>query len=491
MNLMKLPRFLKPFVLLTLLFVCLRMATPSEAQMPSIERLQKQLAQLDVQYEEELEQIETAREILRNGTNDLKLQRKELATELFQLEIDTLNEKERHESLAKDWEAKNAKNASLCALTSESLQHYKTILEQLSIYLAEIPAARDARKTVAKALSDWQHQPAEFWEVHFSSLLQTIDRLHEQATSISAGKMTLHTANGSLETVDLLSVGHVVFAYRTRKDNRIGIALKSPSDALGFRWSEQLNNKQRATLAATLEKVKSGETGLYHPCMDISQNLRADQLDAANPLIAYLTSGGMVMIPLLFVALIAIGLILERFIFLRRLNDSSATIKIILDHAQTGQISDALAYSESSSGIASSTLAACLRQSNSGQSTMEDAIQAQLLYHAPRLQKNLGGIVVLGAVAPLLGLLGTVTGIIHTFEAIKVQTSPQAGMLAGGISEALITTATGLVIAIPVLLVHRLLSARAERQLSRAEQHAASLLMMLNHRDRSEASAQT
>jgi biopolymer transport protein ExbB len=491
MNHEKRPRLLKPFELVTLMCVCLHIATPTQAQTPSAEHLQKQLAQLDVQYEEELEQLETARESHRNGANNLKLQRKELATELFQLEIDTLNEKERHDSLAKDWEAKNARNASLRTLTSESLQHFKKVLELLSIYLAEIPAARDARKTVGKALSELQHQPAEFSDVQLSNLLETIDHLHEQATSISAEETSLYTANGALETVDLLTVGHVAFAYRTREDNRIGIALNSPADATGFRWSEQLNNKQKATLAATLEKVESGETGLYHPCMDISQSITADQIGAASPLIAYLTSGGMVMIPLLFVALIAIGLILERFIFLRRLNDSSTTIKRILDHAQSGRISDALSCSESSSGIASNTLAACLGQSNSGQSAMEDAVQAQLLYDAPRLQKNLGGIVALGAVAPLLGLLGTVTGIIHTFDAIKVQTSPQPGMLAGGISEALITTATGLVIAIPVLLFHRLLSARAERQLSRAEQHAASLLMMLNHRDRSEASAQS
>ena len=106
---------------------------------------------------------------------------------------------------------------------------------------------------------------------------------------------------------------------------------------------------------------------------------------------------------------------------------------------------------------------------------MEDGISEQLLHEMPRLNRFLGGIATLGAVAPLLGLLGTVTGIIQTFGVIKIYSNANPGLMAGGISEALVTTATGLVIAIPILLVHSLLSGRMDGIVSDAEKSTATL----------------
>ena len=85
----------------------------------------------------------------------------------------------------------------------------------------------------------------------------------------------------------------------------------------------------------------------------------------------------------------------------------------------------------------------------------------------------------LGAVAPLLGLLGTVTGIIKTFDAIKIYGDTHPGLMAAGISEALVTTAAGLIVAIPTLLLHRLLSGKADKLISDGEKSAATLLNTL------------
>ena len=112
---------------------------------------------------------------------------------------------------------------------------------------------------------------------------------------------------------------------------------------------------------------------------------------------------------------------------------------------------------------------------------MEDGIQEQMLHELPALHRFLGTITVLGAIAPLLGLLGTVTGIIHTFTVIKTYGNSNPTFLAGGISEALITTATGLIIAIPILLMHSILSGKAATIVSDAEKYSASLLNTLSH----------
>jgi biopolymer transport protein ExbB len=86
-----------------------------------------------------------------------------------------------------------------------------------------------------------------------------------------------------------------------------------------------------------------------------------------------------------------------------------------------------------------------------------------VLRELPRLQRGLGTLSVLAAVAPLLGLLGTVTGIIETFQSITLFGTGDPRIMSGGISLALVTTVQGLVVAIPILLLHAYLSARSNR----------------------------
>ena len=108
---------------------------------------------------------------------------------------------------------------------------------------------------------------------------------------------------------------------------------------------------------------------------------------------------------------------------------------------------------------------------------MEDAIQERLLHEVPRLEQFLGGLGVLAVVAPLVGLLGPVTGIIQTFAVIRELTTNDPQLLSGGISQALLTTAGGLAIAIPALLVQGCFRGRVDRIVSDTERCAASVLV--------------
>ena len=110
---------------------------------------------------------------------------------------------------------------------------------------------------------------------------------------------------------------------------------------------------------------------------------------------------------------------------------------------------------------------------------MEDAVQAQLLHEAPALQRAIGVLGICAAAAPLLGLLGTVTGIIRTFGVVASLGAGDPKLMAGGISEALWTTAFGLVVAIPLLLLQGFLRGRADRIVADCERHAATLLTQL------------
>jgi biopolymer transport protein ExbB len=108
---------------------------------------------------------------------------------------------------------------------------------------------------------------------------------------------------------------------------------------------------------------------------------------------------------------------------------------------------------------------------------IEDVISESVLNEQPALDRFRSAISVIAAVAPLLGLLGTVTGMIATFDVITQFGTGDPQLLSGGISEALLTTQMGLAVAIPTLLIGNLLASWADRITSNLE---VSALRMVN-----------
>ncbi|UCZ55974.1 MotA/TolQ/ExbB proton channel family protein [Desulfurispirillum indicum] len=121
--------------------------------------------------------------------------------------------------------------------------------------------------------------------------------------------------------------------------------------------------------------------------------------------------------------------------------------------------------------------------------TMELRLDEEILREVPRLEWGLTTIKILAAVAPLLGLLGTVVGMIETFQAITLFGTGDPQLMAGGISQALVTTALGLVVAIPLLFLHNLATAKSRALINTMEEQGAGLLAMHMARGRGEAHA--
>jgi biopolymer transport protein ExbB len=107
--------------------------------------------------------------------------------------------------------------------------------------------------------------------------------------------------------------------------------------------------------------------------------------------------------------------------------------------------------------------------------TLESILQEAILKELPRLERFLPMLNMMGAIAPLLGLLGTVTGMITTFHVITLYGTGDPRMLSGGISEALVTTMLGLSVAIPIMLTHTFLSRRVEHVVGDMEEKAVAL----------------
>ena len=107
---------------------------------------------------------------------------------------------------------------------------------------------------------------------------------------------------------------------------------------------------------------------------------------------------------------------------------------------------------------------------------IELLLDEAILRETPALQRGLGLLKLLAAVAPLLGLLGTVTGMILTFQSITLFGTGDPKLMAGGISQALVTTVLGLVVAIPLLFSHTLLSSRSRTLIQILDEQSAGLI---------------
>ncbi len=119
-------------------------------------------------------------------------------------------------------------------------------------------------------------------------------------------------------------------------------------------------------------------------------------------------------------------------------------------------------------------------QNNTGLSheTLELKMDESILTDSSILQRGLSTLKILAAIAPLLGLLGTVTGLIATFQAITLFGAGDPGLMAGGISQALVTTVLGLSAAIPLILVHSVLTSKSRRLLSLLEEQSAGIIAL-------------
>ena len=165
----------------------------------------------------------------------------------------------------------------------------------------------------------------------------------------------------------------------------------------------------------------------------------------------YFNQGGFMMWPLLFCSLIGLIFIIERAISYHRIKGDTAEIfSKVRDHLLSGDLRSAVKTCEAFDHPVATTLKSGLLRFGKSNAKIEKVMESVALYEISELERYLWILATVANIAPLMGFLGTVSGMIASFEALaKVGLgNPQA--VAGGIAEALITTATGLIIAVPV-----------------------------------------
>lgn len=188
-------------------------------------------------------------------------------------------------------------------------------------------------------------------------------------------------------------------------------------------------------------------------------------------------AGGWLMVPIVLCSVLAIAIVVERYWALRlpKVMPKDQLPKVWM-WIKNQELDSAKLKELKTSSQFGYILSSGLTASKHGREAMKDAIQEAGNHVAHEMEKFLSTLGTIAAVAPLLGLLGTVLGMIEVFTAIMIQGTGNTGVLAGGISQALITTAAGLSVAIPALIFHRALSRRVDELLISMEQDSAKLV---------------
>lgn len=191
--------------------------------------------------------------------------------------------------------------------------------------------------------------------------------------------------------------------------------------------------------------------------------------------VAIIVQGGPVMAPLLICSVIALAVVIERFLFWRRIS-SQQPEEELLNLVERGEVDKAHELGRRTDSPLARVLASGLAHRNP---SLTKALEVAAQKEIPVLKKRLTILDTIITLAPLLGLLGTVTGMIGSFGIMSQSGIGQPHAVTGGVAEALIATATGLLIAILTLVPYNYFSNRAEQEMEQIEYYASRLELLL------------
>lgn len=323
-------------------------------------------------------------------------------------------------------------------LLGSLLTQAEATLEKGGIKLPEVAEDADA-------------EAAQFAQVRFAfdNSLKMLDRF----SRVTKGPGEFFAANGEKVSGEVIQVGQVA-AYGV-SDNVAG-ALAPAGDNHYKVWPEgDTAALARAVAAGSAPSIISL---FLHESLDKGFEVKKDK--TAREVIE---SGGVIGWVIVGAGVLALLMALARvFLLLRAATNTNRLAERIRPHLEAKDFDKAIEICRNARSAGGRVLVATLKHIDRDREELEDIISEAILHEQPALDRFGSAIIVVAAVAPLLGLLGTVTGMIATFDIITEFGTGNPKLLSGGISIALVTTELGLVVAIPALVIGNLLSGWAE-----------------------------
>jgi len=341
-------------------------------------------------------------------------------------------------------------------------------------------ASAEAEKKVPNTIAAVQGYMADLLARHEVTYTQSYGAELSQVGTrpdVNVNRLRLGTvflgevANDNGDVQALLRSGALqgkVFEWNANLPTEMAANIKSAVNQAGL-VTGSATDAQSATIAIPLDVLQN--KAIKNSITDTKELTWTEEFKS------FFKKGGIVMYPLMLVAIIALLLFLERFVMLsyrghlgRRFTKK---MDALVAEKKYEEAANLCLKKETSLAM---VLFAVLNKVNDTRENAERSLQEALLREQPKLERRMGLLAAMGTIAPLLGLLGTVTGIITLFTVITEVGTNDARVLAGGISEALVTTEMGLVIAIPVMILHGLLSEKIEKITSELYVQSTSLM---------------
>lgn len=317
----------------------------------------------------------------------------------------------------------------------------------------------DFRKTFESSQPLQELKPAA--PVDLESHLALLETSMEVLTS--AGKVASEAGeavgeNGVLATGTFVRAGPVQWFL---PENKSDAGVVTSGDDLRPGWlAGSVSNR-------ALESLIAGQSAV--PSFDPTLGAAISLTETKSTFLDHVRQGGFWIYPILLLAVIALAAALAKWLQLFKIRALSPDrVQSIVRLASSGDHSSALDEVAQIPHPAARVLSRGIQVSGKDSSKranrddLEEAMFERFLEEQPALQRGLPLIAIASATAPLLGLLGTVTGMIETFRLINIFGTGDAKTLASGISEALVTTEFGLIVAIPALILHALLSRKVQ-----------------------------
>lgn len=190
--------------------------------------------------------------------------------------------------------------------------------------------------------------------------------------------------------------------------------------------------------------------------------------------------GGIMMYPLLLCSVLIVAVIINRtMVFYRAETDEKRLMIRIKEFLEKDMPEGAIALCDRIGGPVAAILKAGLAEHEKGKAAMEEAFETAALYEIPRLEKFLAMLATMGSVSTLIGFSGTVLGMINAFNSIAKANISSPAVVASGVGQALITTAAGLLIAIPAIVAYQYFVGKVDRHVLEIEKRCKELINMV------------
>lgn len=398
----------------------------------------------------------------------LKAQKSELQSRFIKEETDQKS------GLAAAGEKLNTLQENLIQV-SEALKTAQESLEKLTKKANEVTENGDITSTVTmQATAALKEYGVEIDDsnkttnlVKLTQAFTVSGKLYKELSSIRNSKGKFYLPNGKPVEADIIKVGNIA-AYGIAKEATGALAPAGEGKYKLWNSADASDDAKALHSGSSIERLN----------IFIYENLDKEiEFKKEKTVMDTVRAGGAIGYIILALGAFGFLLILMRIGLLSKSGSNVEQLtKAVVEKLNTGSVVAAQEAIKGYKGSTARVLKATLRNITRDREHIEDIVTENILNESSSIDKFGSFVLVIAAVAPLLGLLGTVTGMISTFDIITEHGTGDPKLLSGGISEALVTTMLGLIVAIPLLLLGNLLSGWAQKIKDSMEQSALHVI---------------